>query len=427
MSAADATNAVRNRMLGIPGLDLPYDLVLDLFMRRSYLDDTTSISRLAQALGLPVHVIEAIFEDLRAKKYLDISGLLGQDYVFRLTDVGRRHAEERFGRSRYASIAPVPLGSYTERVLAQRPQPRVTREEIRQVLSDLVLDDALIDQIGPAFAAQESLFLYGPSGTGKTSIGERLVRLYGDGVLIPWAVEVDGHIITVFDPHVHRPIEPQPAGLDPRWVACYRPVVTVGGELELDMLQLRHDRHSGTYAAPLQMRANNGILIIDDFGRQMVSPGALLNRWIVPLDRRVDHLTLQHGQKFVIPFELLVVFSTNLDPSDLQEDAFFRRVQAKVYVGPITEEQFDWIVSRALHQNGLGATASAAAHLRNVCRAYGDGRLLACHPGDLCRLAVAICRYGHRPAVLDEQIIDQAAKLYFAGPRPAMAAEPGAC
>jgi hypothetical protein len=180
------------------------------------------------------------------------------------------------------------------------------------------------------------------------------------------------------------------------------------------MLQLSYDTHTGIYSSPLQMRANNGILFIDDFGRQLASPRALLNRWIVPLDRRIDYLSLDYGLKFVIPFELMVVFSTNLDPGDLQEDAFFRRIQNKIYVGPVSDEQFDWIVSRAVQRYGLQAESGAASYLRKVCRDRGSGHLLACYPNDLCRLAKSICEYGDGPIVLTTNTIDRAASLYFA-------------
>ncbi len=407
--------AVRNRVSGAAELDIPYDLVVDLVLRRAYLDDTTSVTRLSDALGLPHKAIQLVFEELRAKKYLDIQGLVGHDYVFSLTVLGRDQAADRFRRCKYATVAPVSLSTYAQVVTAQRPRPTVQRDDVRQAFADLVLDDELVDQLGPAFTSQESLFLYGPSGTGKTSIGERLIRLYQDGVLVPRAVEVDGQIISVFDPLLHRPLDPQPSGLDPRWVACFRPIVVVGGELELSMLQLKYDQGSGIYTSPLQMRANNGILFIDDFGRQLVSPRALLNRWIVPLDRRIDYLNLEHGLKFSIPFELMVVFSTNLNPGDLGEEAFFRRIQHKVYVGPVTDEQFDWIVSRAISRYGLDAEHGAAMYLRRVCKERSNGHLLACYPNDLCRQAKAICEYSGTTPQLTQAIIDRAARSYFSG------------
>ncbi|MFN0089408.1 MAG: AAA family ATPase [Acidimicrobiales bacterium] len=410
----DAAAAIQRRTHGLTDLDIPYELVVDLVLRRSFLDDTTSVGRLAEAIGLPVSVISVVFEELNQKKFVDVQGLVGQDYVFTLTAFGKEQAAERFKRSKYSSVAPVSLGRYAKVVIAQRRRPQIRRDDVAQAFADLVVSDELIEQVGPAFTAQESLFLYGPSGTGKTSIGERLIRLYNDGILVPRAVEVDGQIITVFDPLVHHPVDPQPKGLDPRWVACFRPIVTVGGELELSMLQLAFDQSRGTYTSPLQMRANNGILFIDDFGRQLTSPRALLNRWIVPLDRRVDYLTLEYGLKFSIPFELMVVFSTNLDPGDLKEDAFFRRIQNKIYVGPVTDDQFDWIVTRAVQRYELEAKSGAMSYLRKVCRERGSGNLLACYPNDLCRLAKAICEFQEGRPMLSTEAVDRAASLYFA-------------
>ena len=209
-----------------------------------------------------------------------------------------------------------------------------------------MVSTALLDELGPALLAEGALFLYGPPGTGKTSIAERLIRIHDDAILVPHAVEVDGQIITVFDPVVHRPLDEQPADLDPRWVRCRRPAITAGGELQRSQLDLTFESSSGVYIAPLQMLANNGVFVIDDFGRQQgLTPETLLNRWIVPLDRRVDYLSLSYGLKFEIPFDVKVVFSTNLAPASLGDEAFFRRIQNKILVPPILDDEFDEVLS----------------------------------------------------------------------------------
>ena len=233
--------------------------------------------------------------------------------------------------------------------------------------------------MGPSLIGHQSLFLYGGTGNGKTSIAERILRIYHDAVVVPYAVEVDGHIITLFDPVVHRQLPFHDDLLDPRWAVCKRPCITVGGELSAAMLELRLDESTRVFISPCQMKANNGILIIDDFGRQMLSPRDLLNRWIVPLDRRVDYLTLSSGMKFQVPFELMVVFSTNLDPHDLADEAFLRRIQTKVLVENVSAEVFDEIFRRVM-QSAAGARRTGlrrvpARALRGV-RRQGAARLL---------------------------------------------------
>ena len=239
------------------------------------------------------------------------------------------------------------------------------------------MPDRLLDQLGPALISQNSIFLYGPTGNGKTRIAERMLRVYQDAMLIPYAVEVDNQIISLYDPVVHQRIEVDDPDIDPRWVLCKRPCIVVGGELIPSMLELRLDEASGIYAAPLQMKANNGIFIIDDFGRQLMSPRDLLNRWIVPLDRRVDYLTLRYGVKFQIPFELMVVFSTNLDPSDLADEAFLRRIHNKILIEPVEPHVFDQIFQRVFR-------AREVPYTRRFCRVFaqslfaGRSRISAC-------------------------------------------------
>jgi predicted ATPase with chaperone activity len=258
------------------------------------------------------------------------------------------------------------------------------------------------------------VFLYGPTGGGKTSIAERLLRVYQDVIVVPYALEVDGQIIQQYDPVVHEKVETFAEDLDPRWVICKRPCVIAGGELVPSMLDLRLDEATGIYAAPLQLKANNGVFVIDDFGRQLMSPRDLLNRWIVPLDRRVDYLMLKYGIKFQIPFEMLVVFATNLDPRELADEAFLRRIQNKVYVDAVDADTFDEILDRVLRARNLPCEPDAAAHLRHICESSGSGELRACYPADICGILIAMATYDARPPEVNRETLCRAASLYFA-------------
>jgi predicted ATPase with chaperone activity len=226
-------------------------------------------------------------------------------------------------------------------------------------------------------------------------------------------VEVDGQIINLYDPVVHEKIEVEETGFDPRWVLCHRPFLLVGGELVPSMLELRLDEASGIYAAPLQMKSNNGILVIDDFGRQLMSPRDLLNRWIVPLDRRVDYLTLRYGIKFQIPFELMVVFSTNLDPSDLADEAFLRRIHNKIFVEAVQADTFDEILRRVAATRNIPAEPGSAEHIRKLCLREGRTELRACYPSDICDILVAISAYEGRDVRMTRADLERATSLYF--------------
>jgi predicted ATPase with chaperone activity len=291
---------------------------------------------------------------------------------------------------------------------------RIDRRALKAAFSDLVIPDRLLDQLGPALISQNSIFLYGPSGNGKTSIAERMLRVYADGILIPYAVEVDNQIINLYDPVVHHKVDYEDPDIDPRWVLCKRPCIVVGGELIPSMLELRLDEASGIYAAPLQMKANNGIFIIDDFGRQLMSPRDLLNRWIVPLDRKVDYLTLRYGVKFQIPFELMVVFSTNLDPSDLADEAFLRRIQNKIEIEPVQPEVFDMIFQRLMTVKNVPAEYDSAEYLRKLCLSNGRTQLRACYPLDILNIIQSISQYENRTLNVCKPDIERAVELYFA-------------
>ena len=281
-------------------LAISESLILDLVLRRLLMEGFSSLRSLSAALRVSIPIVEIAFRQLRSQQLVEVKGMSGNDYQFVLSQAGKQLASDRFQISQYAGAAPVSLKTYNEATREQAAKVNVDRKAMRAAFSDLVVTDRMLDQIGPAIISQTSIFLYGPSGNGKTSVAERMLRVYQDAVLIPYAVEVDNQIIAVYDPVVHQKIELDDPDVDARWVLCRRPCIVVGGELIPSMLELRLDDSSGIYAAPLQMKANNGIFIIDDFGRQLMSPRDLLNRWIVPLDRRVDYLSLRYGVKFQI-------------------------------------------------------------------------------------------------------------------------------
>jgi Cdc6-like AAA superfamily ATPase len=397
----------------IEATGIPQALLTDLVVRRTYISGVGTLQGLGKVLKLSPLVLEAIFRDLRQQQIIEVKGMVGNDYNFSLTQAGRNLAMDRFKISHYAGAAPVSLRQYARLVKAQAAKVKIDRKVLRQVLSDLVLPDSLLDQVGPAVISQNSIFLYGPTGSGKTSLAERVLRVYHDTVVVPYAVEVDGQIIQLFDPVLHEPLQTDTADMDPRWVMCRRPCVLTGGELVPGMLELRVDEATGVYAAPLQMKANNGVLIIDDFGRQLMPPRELLNRWIVPLDRRVDYLTLRYGVKFQIPFETLVVFATNLDPRELADEAFLRRLQNKIFVESVDPVLFDEILRRVTTARNVPMDPDSADVLRRLCYEHGCTELRACYPADICNILVSIANYENRPPRASREDLTRATELYF--------------
>lgn len=395
-------------------LGIPPSLVTDLVVRRLSMEGTSTLLSLGRSLKLSPSVIESVFRTMRHQQLVEVKGMVGNDYNITLSGAGRALAAERFQISQYAGPAPVSLKDYHTATKLQAAEVDISRRTLRTALSDLVVTDELLDRLGPAIVSQSSIFLYGPTGNGKTSLAERLLRVYHDAVLIPYAVEVDSQIISLYDPVVHQQIEIDDEDLDPRWVLCRRPCILVGGELVPGMLELRLDESSGIYSAPLQMKANNGIFVIDDFGRQLISPRDLLNRWIVPLDRRVDYLVLRYGVKFQVPFELFVVFATNLDPNDLADEAFLRRIHNKIYIEPVSPAVFDEIVRRVTTAKNIPCTQESIEHFRNLCLRDGRTELRACYPWDICNILINIAKYEKSPAHMDQGGLERAVDLYFA-------------
>jgi hypothetical protein len=395
-------------------LDIPMAVVEDLLLRYLYTKGTCSLSEVSRAIKLSFPLLHTVFQRLRGQQLFEISGMEGSDYIFSLSGIGREHAAKRFLTCHYIGPAPVSVATYNRAVRSQTAKPVVDHNVLKVALADLVVTDRFISELGPALISQKSIFLYGPTGNGKTSVVSRLSRIHRDAIAVPYAVEVDGQVIIVFDPAVHERIGDGVCGLDPRWVPCRRPCIIVGGELEPSMLELQLEETAKVYAAPIQMRANNGMLVIDDFGRQVMSPMYLLNRWIVPLDRRLDYLTLRYGLKFEVPFEMSVVFSTNLDPNDLADEAFLRRIPNKIYVDAVDEGVFDRIFERVLKEKNLACRPDAGLFFRNLCLEAGVGELRACYPADVIGILLSISAFEGKPAEATPASLARAAGIYFA-------------
>ncbi len=393
-------------------LGIPEGLVEDIFMRRLLLVKRSTTTEVARELSISLQVAQKVADELRDKGYLEYLGLDGRDYRFGLTEAGHAATLERTKLSLYASHVPVSLLEYHHVVEGQRAHLDLDQEAVRDLFADLVMPDRLIDKIGFALLNDGAMFLYGPPGTGKTSIAERMGGVFSSHILVPHCIEADGQVVMVFDPVVHKPVAKQPEGLDPRWVLCERPLVIVGGELGMGMLDLSFEQVAGVYSPSIQLLANNGILVIDDFGRQTITPEEILNRWIVPLSRNVDYLKLNNGAKITVPFAVKLVVSSNFDPNRLGDDAFLRRLRNKVFVGPCTDAAFDAILAKSASDMGISVSDGAASHLRAVAIRW-VGELRPYIAVDFCDLLRGICHYRRQPPVMDNLMIDEISDVYF--------------
>lgn len=392
-------------------------LVDDLLLKRLFAGGPQTAGDIAHRLCLPVVVVLANLNDMRQLHLTHVLGSEGygeRNYVYGITSDGEERARVALERTTYDGPAPVPLDAYITSVHAQSVRDLViTRVAIERAFSDLVLHPEVINDVGPAVNSGQSLFFYGAAGNGKTALATRITRAMGTDVYIPYAVELDGSIIELYDPVCHiGQREPDPL-VDPRWIRIRRPAVVAGGELTLENLDLSFSPSRRTYEAPFQMKANTGMFLIDDFGRQHMSPADLLNRWIVPLELRVDFLKLQSGRKVEVPFDELLVLSSNLDPSQLMDEAFLRRIKYKVKARDPSRDMFRSIFQAACITYNVPFDEDAFEYLVREHYEKVGRPFRGVHPRDLLEQLVALCRYIEEPPRMSRKLLDSVVGTYF--------------
>lgn len=411
---------------GAKSVGLPVFFLTDLTLRHFARWGVLKLYEVAHHMGLPVPAVSELLMHLRSLALLEVPrrGALEGDVSYALTDAGQRQAMLAFEKCQYVGAAPVTLSEYEAQVGEQSHHLAPVRAaHLQQAMADLVIDAAMLPTLGSALNSGKAIYLYGDSGTGKTYLVQHLVKTLEGHIWVPHAVYVDGEVVRVYDPVVHLPVPLAAAterGLardlsaDGRWVRTKRPVVIAGGELTLDMLELEYHPHSNLHVAPPQMKANNGIFVVDDLGRQRLSARELMNRWLVPLDRHVDYLTLNTGTKFTVPFDARVVFSSNLAPHELADPAFARRLGYKIHMMPLDAESYRVVVRQACTRTKVPQDPAGIDYLVNTLHLRDAQPFLPCLPFDIISKIADRARYLEEAPRLTPELLEWAWQTYFA-------------
>ncbi|WP_226996474.1 AAA family ATPase [Thalassotalea crassostreae] len=417
------SNSIAPQPIDVKSTGLSENLLVSLLLKHLNLSGVLTIRQLSQKLCLPGVIVQTLIDKAKHQTYVEnMASNERQQMRYALSSIGQLMAEKELLKNGYIGPAPVPIAQYTNICLQQSSRKHVvTLAELNNVFADINFSQDLLEKVGPSLNSNKPILIYGEAGTGKSYFCRHLNMVFGDEVLIPYALEVNSEVIQVFDPEIHHKIEDASnhkilkiaESFDQRWIKCTRPLVVSGGELTEQMLEVRFDSDSKTYQAPLQLKANNGILLLDDLGRQKISPKALFNRWIIPLEERVDYLALQSGQHFEIPFELVMLFSTNLSPTDLVDDAFLRRLGYKINFTPLSKELYQSVWFNECITTNLKCELSLFEYLVDHLHKMHGKKFLPCYPRDLTSIISDQIKFKQLDSEVTKELLDFAWHSYF--------------